>query len=461
MKLKAREVAELTGGTLVSGSAETVVEAVSIDTRTLERGDLFVAIQGPHHDGHDYIGSAIAGGALGVIVSRTDESIGSAFQVLVADTKRALQDLAHGVRERAAVSVVAITGSMGKTTTKDAAAAAIGARHRVLKTHGNLNNLYGLPLSILEIRDEDVAVLEMGMSEPGEIARLTEIARPDVGVLTNVAEVHLEFFRSVSEIADAKGELLLGLAGDAVAVVNADDPLVLEQARKFRGRLIRFGLDESSDLRASAIRSTPEGVRFHAEEGARSVEVTSALRGRHNVYNLLAGLAAARALDVRLDDAAAGLASLAPAPHRGERIRLPQGILLIDETYNSNPRALVCALDALEDEEEGRRVAVVGDMLELGERASELHREVGGHAAALDLGLLVGVGPLGRDIVSGAREAGMPDAHLATAGDAAEAGELLVERLADGDVVLVKGSRGVGLDATISSVKRALTGEDS
>ena len=471
MKLTARDIVRFTRGKLVSGSADSVVEAVSIDTRTIERGDLFVAIRGPHRDGQDYLANALERAAAGIVVSQPIEIVGSAFQIQVENTTRALQDLALGVRERARLRVVAITGSMGKTTTKEAAALAMGRHLRVLKTEGNLNNLYGLPLTILELRDEDVAVLEMGMSEPGEIARLAEIAKPDVGVLTNVAEVHLEFFDSISQIADAKGELLLGLAGDAVAVVNADDPLVLEQARKFAGRQIRFGLTPSSDLRARQIRSTSAGLRFRAEEGERSVEVTSSLHGRHNVYNLLAGLAAARALDVPLEEAASGLASLSPARHRGERISLPGDILLIDETYNSNPRALICALDALvvdeeddeedEDEDIGRRVAVVGDMLELGDKASELHREVGRHAATLDLGLLVGVGPLGREIVDGAREAGMAEARLATCVDAAEAGALLERSLVEGDVVLVKGSRGVGLDETIELAKRSLSEGES
>jgi UDP-N-acetylmuramoyl-tripeptide--D-alanyl-D-alanine ligase len=394
------------------------------------------------------------------VVSQSIEIAGSAFQVQVDDTTRALQDLAQVVRERAGIRVVAITGSMGKTTTKEAAAAAMAEGHRVLKTKGNLNNLYGLPLTLLELGEageEDVAVVEMGMSEPGEIARLTEIAKPDVGVLTNVAEVHLEFFDSLSQIADAKGELLLGLAGDAVAVVNADDPLVLEQARKFAGRHIRFGLSPSADVRALEIRSTAAGLRFRVDEGERSVEVTSSLHGRHNVYNLLAGLAAARALDVPLEEAASGLASLSPPRHRGERIALPGGILLIDETYNSNPRALVCALDALFDEKEGRRVAVLGDMLELGARASELHRELGRHAATLGLSLIVGVGPLGCEIVAGAREAGMTEESLAICDDAVAAGRLLEQNLVEGDVVLVKGSRGVGLDETIEWTKRALS----
>ena len=463
MKLTAGDIARFTRGKLVSGSADfldTIITAVSIDTRTIARGDLFVAIRGPHRDGHDYVSNALESGAAGIVVSQPIKIAGSAFQVQVTDTTRALQDLALGVRERAECRVVAITGSMGKTTTKEAAALAMGKHRRVLKTQGNLNNLYGLPLSILKLGDEDVAVLELGMSEPGEIARLAEIAKPDVGVLTNVAEVHLEFFDSISAIADAKGELLLGLAGDAVAVVNADDPLVLEQARKFAGRQIRFGLTPSSDLRACQIRSTSAGLHFRAEEGERSVEVTSSLHGRHNVYNLLAGLAAARALDVPLEEAASGLASLLPGRHRGERISLPGDILLIDETYNSNPRALICALDALADEDEGRRVAVVGDMLELGPQTSDLHREVGRHAATLDLGLFVGVGPLGGEIVDGAREAGMAEARLATCA-AAAAGTLLERRLVEGDVVLVKGSRGVGLDETVEWLKRAFFERES
>lgn len=463
MKLAARDIATFTGGSLVCGSPDSIVEAVSIDSRALVRGDLFIAIRGPRHDGHHHVVNALDAGAAGVVVSRSvegvdvDGAIGSAFLVRVDDTTRALQDLAQGVRERAELQVVAITGSMGKTTTKDAAAAAIGTRHRVLKTQGNLNNLYGLPLSILRLTDEDVAVVEMGMSEPGEIARLTQIAKPDVGVLTNVAEVHLEFFASLSEIAEAKGELLLGLADGAIAVVNADDPLVLEQARKFSGRQIKFGLAESSDVRAHEIRSSSRGIRFRAAEGKHSVEVESSLHGRHNVYNLLAGLAAARALDVPLEDAASGLASLMPARHRGERISLPGRTLLIDETYNSNPKALICALDALVEELGARRIAVVGDMLELGDTAIELHRHVGRHAAALELDLLVGVGPLGREIVAGARAAGLAADCTLTCDSADDAGSRLAPMLREGDVVLLKGSRGVGLDRTVELLSRALT----
>jgi UDP-N-acetylmuramoyl-tripeptide--D-alanyl-D-alanine ligase len=345
---------------------------------------------------------------------------------------------------------------MGKTTTKEAAASAIGSTKRVLKSEGNLNNFYGLPLSLLKLEDEEVAVLEMGMSAPGEIARLTEIARPEVGVLTNVAEVHLEFFGTVSAIADAKGELFRGLEADAIAVVNADDPLVLDQARRFSGRKVRFGVEEEADVRGSAIRATPEGLRFKAVfrgQPVEEVEIETVLRGRHNVYNLLAGLAAASALDVPFGDAARALSGLRPVYHRGERVDLGRGFVLVDETYNSSPRALRSTLEALVEEEAVRRVAVMGDMRELGERGVELHREVGRFAAGLPIELLVGVGALAAHILEGALEAGAAPSKLRSVSTAEEAGKLLLDELREGDVVLLKASRGIGLERAIDVVR--------
>jgi UDP-N-acetylmuramoyl-tripeptide--D-alanyl-D-alanine ligase len=293
------------------------------------------------------------------------------------------------------------------------------------------------------------------MSTAGEIARLTEIAKPDVGVLTNVAEVHLEFFESLSAIARAKGELFEGLGPEAIAVVNADDPLVLEQARRFAGRKIRFGVDGPADIRASGIRGTSRGLRFVVERGGETFEVETALRGRHNVYNLLAGLAAASALDVPFGEAASALAGLEPARHRGERLEFGRGFLVIDETYNSNPRALKAAIDSLAEEDAGRRIAVVGGMLELGERTEEMHLDAGRHAARRKLDRLVGVGDLGRLIVEGARDGGLPAERLATVASAAEAGELLRNELRSGDVVLLKASRGVALERAIEVLRRA------
>lgn len=466
MKFTAGEIARLTGAEILSG-AETaelrLEEGISIDSRTLSPGQLFFAIVGPRHDGHDYLVDVRARGAAGVVVSKAVDSNAlepRGLVLRVPDTTRALQDLAQGVRERSPLRVVAVTGSIGKTTTKEAAAAAIGSTYRVLKSEGNLNNFYGLPLSLLRYRDEEVAVLEMGMSAPGEIARLTEIARPDVGVLTNVAEVHLEFFGSLARIADAKGELLVGLGPGATAVINADDPLVLEQARKFSGRKIRFGFGESSDLRASAVQSTSEGLRFRAERGKDAYEIRCSLHGRHNVYNLLAGLAAAHALDVPLADAVRSLASLEPARHRGERLDFGRGFVLIDETYNSSPSALRAALETLSEENQARRrIAVVGDMLELGERSEALHREIGRQVAGANVDRVIGVGGLGRVVADAAAAAGVPVEAVSSVETAEEAGRLLAGELQAGDVVLLKASRGVALDQAIEVLRQALDDE--
>jgi UDP-N-acetylmuramoyl-tripeptide--D-alanyl-D-alanine ligase len=450
-------MARLAGGTLEAGAPTVAFDGgVSIDSRTLRRGDLFFAISGPRHDGHDFVREAIAKGAAGAVIHKEGEVLPPAFAIRVRDTTRALQDLASGFRKSRTVQVVAVTGSMGKTTTKEAAASAIGSTKRVLKSEGNLNNFYGLPLSLLKLEDEEVAVLEMGMSAPGEIARLTEIARPEVGVLTNVAEVHLEFFGTVSAIADAKGELFRGLEADAIAVVNADDPLVLDQARRFSGRKVRFGVEEEADVRGSAIRATPEGLRFKAVfrgQPVEEVEIETVLRGRHNVYNLLAGLAAASALDVPFGDAARALSGLRPVYHRGERVDLGRGFVLVDETYNSSPRALRSTLEALVEEEAVRRVAVMGDMRELGERGVELHREVGRFAAGLPIELLVGVGALAAHILEGALEAGAAPSKLRSVSTAEEAGKLLLDELREGDVVLLKASRGIGLERAIDVVR--------
>lgn len=448
MRLTASRVAELVRGELLAGSVDTVVSGVSIDSRTLSSGELFFAIRGPNFDGHAYVADATSKGALGVVSDRPLELPAGAIGIVVADTTKALQDLSHGVRMDSAARVVAITGSMGKTTSKEAAAVAIESHFSVLKSSGNLNNLFGLPLSLVALDDEEVAVLEMGMSEPGEITRLAQIARPDVGVVVNVAEVHLEYFSSLSAIADAKGELFEALGEGGTAVVNADDPLVLEQARKFSGRQIHFGIETGATLRASAIRPTSEGQRFQVEEGERRVEVRTSLRGRHNVYNLLAGLAAARAIDVPLAEAAGALSRLAPARHRGERLTLPTDVVIIDETYNSNPRAAMCALDAL-GAERGRRVAVLGDMLELGSESDALHEAVGRHAAAAGVDVVIGVGPLAERIVEGATLAGIDRSDTVTCADAEGAFDAVVPRVAAGDVVLVKGSRSVGLDETV------------
>ena len=298
------------------------------------------------------------------------------------------------------------------------------------------------------------------MSAPGEIARLTEIVKPDVAVLTNVAEVHREFFPSVEAIARAKGELFDGLGGDSVAVVNADDPHVLEQARRFSGQKLLFGFDKSADVRADKLTRRMDGVRFVVHHRSETMPVQVPIMGKHNVYNLLASLAVAVVLDVPLASAAAELSSLGPPPHRGERVRFRGNILVIDETYNSNPTALRSVLDSFGDEDATRRIAVLGDMLELGERAVPLHLECGRFVATAKVDLLIAVGPLSRYIVEGARQVGMPEDAMLTAEDALEAGRQVSARLEAGDVILFKASRGVGLDRAIEALRERI-GEES
>ena len=446
---------ELTG----AGVAGRDFTGVSIDSRTTEAGQLFFAIVGKSQDGHRFASEALVRGASGLVVQKSLEAPESAPVIRVSDTTVALQELARGVRLEAPVKVVAITGSMGKTTTKEATAAALSARFSVLKSEGNLNNFYGLPLSLLRYRGEETAVVELGMSAPGEIARLTEIAVPDVGVLTNVAEVHREFFPSVEAIAEAKGELFAGLREGAVAVVNADDPLVMSQVRRFLGRKLSFGVASSADLRAEAVERTPAGTRFRARAGSDDAVVETALVGRHNVYNLLAALASARALGIPLDEASKPLRTLGPVHGRGERRRFREGFLLIDETYNSNPRALASALEALQMETGERRIAVLGDMRELGERRETLHREAGREAARSGVRMLIAVGALGRFMLEGARESGLGDEILFHRDEPEEAGRLLSDELRAGDVVLLKASRGVGLEKAIDVVRSRFTEE--
>jgi UDP-N-acetylmuramoyl-tripeptide--D-alanyl-D-alanine ligase len=348
---------------------------------------------------------------------------------------------------------------MGKTTTKEAAAAALSARFRVLKSEKNLNNFYGVPLSVLKHRDEEVAVLELGMSAPGEIARLTELTQPDVGVLINIAEVHREFFPSLEAIARAKGELFDEMPESAVAVVNGDDPLVVEQARRFPGHRIRYGFAEGAEIVAADVVRGEEGLRFTARYEEQRVEVRAPLHGRHNVYNLLAALAIASTFGLPLEAATEKLSELGPAPHRGERLRFREGFLVIDETYNSNPAAMVSVLDSLAEEAAPRRIAVLGDMLELGERAESAHLETGKKAAESGLAFLLGVGSLGSLIVEGARRAGMQESRLAWVERAEEAGEWAAGRLHAGDVVLLKASRGVGLDRALDVLRARFTVE--
>ena len=447
------DVLAFTGGTLAAPAAgESVFTGVSIDSRTIVAGALFVALKGPRFDGHDFLLEAAGRGATAALVHREAPAPAGLPLVRVADTTKGLSDLARHVRREAALPIVGVTGSVGKTTTKDMTAHLLATRGPVLKTEGNLNNQYGLPLTLLRLAPEHTAaVLEMGMSAPGEIRALSRLAEPDVATITRVAPVHLEFFPSVDAIAEAKAEILEGLRPGGVAVLNGDDPRVRAIGERFQGRVVWFGWDRRHDASAESWGGTAFGMRFLLHLGGRTVDVALPLAGPHFVTSFLAAAAAAHVLGVSPEAMAEAAASLRPASHRGEVRRLGEEVVLLDDCYNSSPEALEAAVVTLGLAPGRRRVAVLGDMLELGPTGPMLHHAAG-QALAGRVDVVVGVGALAKEIVEGARKAGLPGSslhHFATAPDAVAAVEGLVR---PGDAVLVKGSRGVRLETVVAAI---------
>ena len=464
MTLTIADIAGAISGRLLSGNGTASVPGISIDSRTVRPGELYVAIRGERFDGHDFVEAALAAGACGAVVSRPvgqlpPASVSGRALIVVPDTTGALQRLARWVRRQSGARVVAVTGSAGKTTTKDAAAALLGLRHRVMRSSGNLNNHIGLPLSLLELRHgAEVAVVELGMSHAGEISRLVAIAEPDVRVWTNVAEVHLEFFASIEAIADAKAEILEGATSRTALVANADDARVMARTAGFPGALVTFGTAAGAAVRASEIENLGiDGMAARVEAGGESVRMRVPLLGRGNLQNALAAVAVGRLFDVPLDAIADRAATLKPAAHRGDVIRLAGGVTVVDDAYNSNPRALEGALAVVGDEQRfARRVAVLGEMRELGERAVALHEACGRAAAGTGLSLLVTVGgtparAMGRAAVA----AGMPAAQVRHAETSDEAADMAAREVRRGDLVLVKGSRGVATERVVERLAAA------
>ena len=463
-------VADAVGGRLVSGRADLEIGNVAIDTRTLQRGDFFVALRGERFDGHEFVGQAIGKEAAGAIVERGwagrqaggpgAPDVARAAIVEVADTTKALQDLAHAVRAASATRVVAITGSAGKTTTKEAIAELLSARFRVVKNRGNLNNHIGLPLSLMQLRERpDVAVMELGMNHAGEISTLVAIADPDVRVWTNVGDAHIGFFASADAIADAKAEILEGARPLHVLVCNADDPRVMARVGRFAGRTLTFGSAEGATVRAHDIEELGiDGMRARVTTPAGEREIHSPLLGRGNLANVLAAATVALDFGIPLDEIAAGASRLTPADRRGAVRRLRGGVVLIDDSYNSSPTALTRALEVLARETRApRKVAVLGEMLELGEHAEALHRHCGRAAASAGLRLLFAVGGApAQALADEAVAAGLPAAAVRHYQKSEQAAPAVVSAIQAGDLVLVKGSRGTRTDLIVDRIAAEL-----
>jgi UDP-N-acetylmuramoyl-tripeptide--D-alanyl-D-alanine ligase len=454
MKLKLSEIAEIIGA--AGGVAEREVEGYSIDSRTLAAGQLFFAIQGPHFDGHDFVGQAIERGAAGAVVSSAfrEQATSELTPLLlaVADPLKALQDLARAVRRKWGRRVVAITGSTGKTTTKELMAAILAGKFSVLKSPGNLNNYYGLPLTLLALEpSHEVAVVELAMSAPGEIALLAQIAEPQVGVVTNVAPVHLQFFDSLDGIANAKRELIENLTPPAAAVLNFDDERVRRFAEGFDGQVISYGSGEGALFRLVEWQAmNAVGSQFRVKAPGYVHQFTLPLVGRHNAQNALAAIAAASLFKVAPNEIAAALAKRPDLHQRSEVLTLPGEITTLNDCYNSNPVAMERMVETLAAWPNARRrIVVAGEMLELGTHATELHRNVGRKCAESGVDWLLAVQGAARFLVEGAVSAGLPAGRAEFFMTTEEAADRLLELLQPGDVVLVKGSRGVHLERVI------------
>jgi UDP-N-acetylmuramoyl-tripeptide--D-alanyl-D-alanine ligase len=461
-----RDVIDAVGGRLLSGDAAAALSGISIDTRTLKPGDLFIAVRGERFDGHDFVEAAFAAGAAGAVISEPMTALPPAVVsgralIVVPDTTTALQKLARAVRRRSGARIVAITGSAGKTTTKDITAAFLELRYRVMRSSGNFNNHIGLPLSLLELRaGAEVAVVELGMNHAGELRRLVEIAEPDVRVWTNVAEVHLEFFASVEAIADAKAELLGGATAETVLVANADDGRVMARVPAFPGRVITFGTAAGATVRASDIAERGiDGTTARVDTGAGNVRIEVPLLGTGNLQNVLAAIAVAVEFGVPLAEVTERVRTLRASAHRGDVIRLGHGVVVVDDAYNSNPGALQGALAVVAAERRfARRVAVLGEMLELGPQGLALHEACGRAAAASGLSLLVTVGGrAARRMARAAVDEGMNESAVVHVESSAEAAEVAGSSVRAGDLVLVKGSRGIKTERVVERLTTVFT----
>ncbi len=461
--LEASWIAAAIAGTIVEGDREQRFDGVSIDTRSIARGELFVAIRGERFDGTDFAETAIDAGAAGIVVPRGRWRGGAATAVdkrvvviEVDDTIRALQALGNAVRRESCATVVAITGSAGKTTTKEAAAEFLATKYRVIRNRGNLNNHIGLPLSLVELRRRpDMAVVELGMNHAGEISTLVRIAEPEVRVWTNVGDAHVGFFGSVDAIADAKAEILERAAPQTLLVANADDERVAARIGSFRGRRMTFGIDRPADVRATNVADRGlDGISADVQTPRGEVHLSTPLVGRGNLANVLAATAVAVEFAVPLASIAERATTLRPASHRGDIIRLANGIVVIDDSYNANPTATRRALDVLAAATATRRIAVLGEMLELGERTLALHADVGRAAAASKIDILFSVGgPPAAALADAAVVAGMDASRVRQFASSDEAAGAVADVVAPGDVVLVKGSRGVKTDRVVDRLR--------
>jgi UDP-N-acetylmuramoyl-tripeptide--D-alanyl-D-alanine ligase len=457
--MKLADIAAATGGRLVGASPQETVRSVSTDTRTLRPGELFVALVGERFDGHGFIAQALAKRAVAVVVeeARVPRGVACRPAIVVGDTTRALQDVARANRARSRCTVLAVTGSNGKTTTKDFIATLAGRHLETVSSEGSFNNHVGVPLTLLRISSSTrLAVVEIGMSAAGEIRALAAVAQPEVGVITNVNPAHLEFFDSVAAIADAKAELVESLPPDGTAVLNADDAWVRQIGERWTARRIMYGTSPEADVQLSILDETASGseVRLRCFDGPE-IEAVIPAPGRHNALNAAAAVAACCAVGLEPAAVIEGFAALQLPKMRFER-RECGGVLVINDAYNANPESMRAALETFAAMPvEGRRVVVLGEMRELGDQSLAAHREVGRRVARHGFARLVTTGGYARRIAEAAIEHGMPARCVTTCNGTQDATKRLRDELRPGDAVLIKGSRAVGMERIVEGLTAA------
>lgn len=450
------EILKAARGKLLRGAAEEKVRAISTDTRTLEEGDLFIALRGPNFDGHQFVSQALSQGAQGAIVSSISSVPvdHSRLFLQVDDTLSALGEIARLWRRLHPLPLVAITGSTGKTTTKEWAALVLSQRCCVLSSPGTHNNLVGVPLTLLRLGEEhQFAVVELGMSARGEIRRLSQICQPDMGVITNVGAAHLEFLGSLSGVAAAKAEMLEFLGGEKSCILNGDDPYLEALLGQVRGKSFTYGLSPKWNLWARGIFSGKKGMDFQLAYESERARIHLPLWGRHNVYNALAAAAVGINCGFTLQEIATGLSKVSQPSMRMEKVLLPKGVVVLNDAYNANPMSMRAALNTFfEMKGEARGILVLGDMLELGLQGQQLHREVGAYLSSCpEVGALIVVGSLSRALAEESRNRGL-SAPVFLCMDHKEACSALRENLKAGDWILLKGSRAMRMEKILEDI---------
>jgi len=453
------EILRVTGGSLISGRSEQPFYGLSTDSRSVEKGNLFIPLKGENYDGHDFIAHALKGGASGALIQKEEKAkirrIPEDFRfIAVADTLKALGDIAHFWRMKFDVSVIAITGSSGKTTTKEMIAGIAEMKKNILKTESSLNNLIGLPKTLLMMNENhNAAVLEMGTNRRGEIARLTEIAAPSIGLITNIGPAHLEGLKSLDIIQQEKGDLFLIMAGKGTAIINWDDGAVRILDKRWKGEKVTFGLTSKADVSARNIRNGRDGVHFNLimEEHEKEVELPAI--GVHNVYNALAAAASCRVLGIDQETICQGLSRFHPLAGRMEISRLKNGAFLIDDTYNANPASVKEALKTLKDlRKEHKSVAILGDMLELGEQSMDLHESTGMFLADTGVDMVFLKGGFSQATAAGALKGGLSGNQVFVNRTSLEIAACLRSFLKEGDWILVKGSRRMKMEEIVQDI---------